>query len=306
MSRFGAGLAIILAASVLTSPQPIAQSQTAPPPDLVALFGTNGLTRDTNGDAIADGVAARVIVPAQPSVDDSLAATNLAARLGFETSALSLPLVVREDQPEARTATLPILLGRSNTHVRALAEKNAIALSALTPGQGLIALASSPFGTGPAIVIVGGDDKGTLAAANVAAGRLPRLWNMTGVTLKGVADQARQYLGREGVTLSRLALTSIVVDSDRRGIQSVNFRADVPAGHGDRQGTQPKRLDAAHRRGLEPQMLNYAEIAAVSIEVGSGPSMRGEVARAGLNARTLTPPIDPNELATDSPGDRGR
>ena len=28
--------------------------------------------------------------------------------------------------------------------------------------------------------------------------------------------------------------------------------------------------------------------------------------RAGLNGRSLTPPIDPNELATDSPGDRGR
>ena len=28
--------------------------------------------------------------------------------------------------------------------------------------------------------------------------------------------------------------------------------------------------------------------------------------RAGLNARTLTPPIDPDELASDSPGERGR
>src|SRR5262249_10347943 len=30
------------------------------------------------------------------------------------------------------------------------------------------------------------------------------------------------------------------------------------------------------------------------------------VSRTGLNQRTLTPPIDPDELAADSPGDRGR
>jgi hypothetical protein len=30
------------------------------------------------------------------------------------------------------------------------------------------------------------------------------------------------------------------------------------------------------------------------------------VSRSGLNPRTLTPPIDPNELAPDSPGERGR
>ena len=33
---------------------------------------------------------------------------------------------------------------------------------------------------------------------------------------------------------------------------------------------------------------------------------RSTVRRAGLNSRTLTPPIDPDELAPDSPGDRGR
>ena len=31
-----------------------------------------------------------------------------------------------------------------------------------------------------------------------------------------------------------------------------------------------------------------------------------DVSRTGLNQRTLTPPIDPDELAADSPGDRGR
>ncbi len=306
MTRHGLSLATLLAAGIFLSPRPFAQTPAAPPADLVSLFAANGLTRDTNGDGIADTVAARVIVPAQPALEDSLAAANLAARLGFETSAFSLPLVVRDDQAEARSSALPILVGRSNSFVRALAAKNELALTALKPGQGLIALVSSPFGNGPAIVVAGGDDKGTLAAANVVAGRLPRLWNMTGVTLKGLADQARQYLIREGVSVSRLSIGSIVVDSDRRGIQNVGVRAEVAPGQSERAVTALKNLNAAHRRGLEPQTLNFAEIATVTVDMGNGTATRAEVARAGLNARTLTPPIDPNELATDSPGDRGR
>jgi hypothetical protein len=41
----------------------------------------------------------------------------------------------------------------------------------------------------------------------------------------------------------------------------------------------------------------------VAVDLGS--SSRQRVRRAGLNARTLTPPIDPDELVPDSPGERG-
>jgi hypothetical protein len=60
------------------------------PLDLASFFGPRGLTRDGNGDGIADTVAARVIVPAIPALEDSTAAANVAGRLGFETSSLSL------------------------------------------------------------------------------------------------------------------------------------------------------------------------------------------------------------------------
>ena len=83
--------------------------------DLIALFGPRGLVRDSNGDAIADLVAARVIVPAQPTIEDSAAAVNLAARLGFETTSLTLPLVQRDNgvsEPAAIDVT--IIVGRTN------------------------------------------------------------------------------------------------------------------------------------------------------------------------------------------------
>src|SRR5512142_151790 len=83
---------------------------------LTTLFDLKlGIVRDTNGDGLADTVAARVIVPADPTADDLEAAANIAARLSFETTAMTLPLVVRDDQvasPEA--ILLPILVGREN------------------------------------------------------------------------------------------------------------------------------------------------------------------------------------------------
>src|SRR5437870_1054010 len=55
------------------------------PPSLTALVGRNALTRDTNGDGLPDSVAARVIVPSAPALADIEAATNVAARLGYDT-----------------------------------------------------------------------------------------------------------------------------------------------------------------------------------------------------------------------------
>ncbi len=212
------------------------------------------------------------------------------------------------DTPPAPAGTIPVLVGRTNSLVRTLVTRGDLSLEGLLPGQGLIAAVRSPLGTGEALAVVGGDDKGTLAAATVMAARLPRLWNMTGITLKGVADQVRQYLGREGLSPLSVAVTALVVDSDRRGIREVRVRAATSSNRVARTVSALQSLDAAHRRGLEPQTLNFAEVAIVTVDVGNGtqPAARATVTRAGLNGRTLTPPIDPNELATDSPGDRGR
>src|SRR5262245_63252204 len=82
------------------------------PLSLTALVGRNSLTRDTNGDGLADSVAARVVIPASASLADVEAATNLAARLGYDTTALSLPLVVRDsDVAQPASIAVPVLIG---------------------------------------------------------------------------------------------------------------------------------------------------------------------------------------------------
>jgi hypothetical protein len=289
------GVSLALAATSPRASAPAAESG----PSLSALSRlSDGVVRDTNGDGIADSVAARVIVPAHPTIAEAAAAANLAARLGFETSALTLPLVLT-DAATVPSGTLPIVIGRGNAALRTLAG-DSVRLQKLTPGQGLIAAVRGTNG-GTAVVVAGPDDEGTLAAANELAARLPRLWNMTGITLPALEDQVGAYLRSRGINAGHPLVSSIVVDSDRRGIAAVNVTLppDVPAAQLTRAAQD---LDLAHRRGLEPSTLNYAEAAAVVLHAGSA---EATVHRAGLNQRTLTPPIAPDELAPDSPGDRG-
>jgi hypothetical protein len=284
-------------------------AETAEALDLTTLFNpTTGAVRDTNGDGLPDTIAAKVIVPARPAREDVEGAATIAGRLGYETSAMTLPIVVRDSEVGQPAAIpLPILVGRENAFVKKLAIAGAIDLKSLKPGQGLIAVVRSPLGGGDGVVAVGADDEGTLAAALELGARLPRVWGMNGLALDAVGDQATKYLRSKGVSASQPTVPSIVVDADRRGIATVNMRLTVAAGEGERAVRALQALDEAHRRGLESKVLNLQNASVTSIDVLSGGKTAGHatVGRSGLNPRTLTPPIDPDELAADSPGNRG-
>jgi hypothetical protein len=290
-----------------TTPRPL-HAQARDPQSLTALVAPMSLTRDTNADGLADAVAARVIVPAAPALADIEAATNLAARLGYETTALSLPLVVRDnDVAQPASVGVPILVGRSNRFVQRLVDAKTIDISALKPGQGIIIAVASPLGGGDGLVVVGGDDDGTLNAGVELAARLPRVWGMNGVTLPAVEEQATRYLRSNGVAAASASVASMLVDSDKRGIARISLRMAVPDGDSQKAVKLFDDLESAHRRGLEPKTLNFTNVATTAIDIVSGTRIvkHVDVSRTGLNQRTLTPPIDPDELAPDSPGDRG-
>src|SRR5204863_1227815 len=101
---------------------------------------------------------------------------------------------------------------------------------------------------------------------------------------------------------------AIIVDSDRRGIAAVKVRAQIQASDAARAIKAFESIDLAHRRGQEIKTLNFANAAVTSIELYAKSERIGHVMvqRSGLNSRALTPPIDPDELAPDSPGERGR
>ncbi len=268
----------------------------------------SGAVRDTNGDGLADAVVARVIVPAKPSREDVAGATTIAARLGYETSALTLPIVVRDgDVPQAASVGLPILVGRENEFIKKLVSQGTLDIKALKPGQGLVAIVRSPLGGPDGVAVVGGDDAGTLAAAIELGARLPRVWTMAGTTLDSVMDGATKYLQSKGVSAPRATVPSILVDSDRRGIARLTVEVRVSEGDVTRAAAAIKDLDAAHHRGQDGKVLDFQNAAETAFDIVAGGKVQahGAVARSGLNPRTLTPPIDPDELAPDSPGNRG-
>src|SRR5438874_2135585 len=256
------------------------------PQSLTALVGPQSLVRDTNGDGLADTVAARIVVPASPALADVEAATNLAARLGYETTALTLPLVVRDaDVAQPASIAVPILVGRTNRFVQRLIDAKTIDVSSLKPGQGLIAAVPSPLGGGDGLIVVGGDDEGTLNAGVELAARLPRVWGMNGITLPAIEEQTVRHLRAHGVTAGGAAIHSMVVDSDRRGIARVAMRVQVGDGDGARASKILEDLERAHHQGQEPKTLNFTNVATTAIDVVAGAKTVGhvDVSRTGRN-----------------------
>src|ERR1041384_4830246 len=91
-------LAAVLPASSITLRVPVRADSRATL-SLTTLVAKNSLTRDTNADGLPDAEAA----------------TNLAPALGYDTTALSLPLVLRDaDVPQPASIAAPILVGREN------------------------------------------------------------------------------------------------------------------------------------------------------------------------------------------------
>ncbi len=298
--------ALIVLLAVVTASgydKPIAPADPAFPGITEAFSLTEGVVRDTNGDGLADQVAARIVVSAKPAPEDVLAAVNIAARLGYETLSMDFPIVIREDRlTRAQEIALPIVVGRDNSTIRRLVKQGVIDLEPLKAGQGLIALVPSPLGGPDGLAIVGGDNEGTLTAALEFAARLPRVWAMTGITLQGIQDQALRYLREHGVTGSGAAIRSLIVDSDRRGIAELDLRLQVTEAQASRSLTALGDLARAHRQGIEPKTLDFANVALIRSEVIAGGKSAGhvDIFRSGLNSRTLTPPIDPDELAQDT------
>ena len=304
LKRGVVGLAILVLAAIVLNgrTQSPAPAQPPEPGSLASVFASGGRAlADTNGDGLADALTARIVVPAAAAAEDLESAANIAGRLGYETTALSFPLVTRDTDTDRAGARLFILVGRQNTLVQDLAKRGAVNLKALQPGQGLVALVTAAIGDRAAIVIAGGDDAGTLAAGTELAARLPRLWSMSGITLGGIERQAVAYLARQRIAVASARVVALVVDAERRGIASVRLRASVPLAQAPAALAALNDLDAAHRRGQDERTLNFAEAAVTVVEVDAGGRLQGEAAvrRSGLNARTLTPPVDPDEFAPE-------
>ena len=145
---------------------------------LEAVFSPGRILQDRNGDEVIDFVDAAIVVGESPTVSDIAAAADIAARLGYETMAMDIPLASMEESSGAA-----ILVG-SAALTRAGVAATEVGLAGLPSGEGLIKLLTARGREW--LVVAGADEAGTRAAAEVLAGRLPYVWDPEGPTLEKV------------------------------------------------------------------------------------------------------------------------
>ncbi len=107
---------------------------------------------------------------------------NLAARMGLETTGITLPLATPAPSATVADVRTKSIIDAASTigkeAERKLREEDTAAApveSALAPGEGELRIVDKAFGRQPA-VLVRGDDAGEAAALDLAANHLPSLW----------------------------------------------------------------------------------------------------------------------------------
>ena len=276
----------------------------AAPAALSDFFKPGLVFQDRNGDGVVDFVDARIVLPEQPSSGELAAASDVAARLGYETSAMNLPLPVLRNDANASGAradgarafqaseTPSIFVGAKSlagTGVTA----DAIGGGSLKAGDG--AVVAFRQGGHTAVAVLGGDDAGISAAAVMLAGHLPNIWDQKSPTLDKIGDDVKQFLAGKGVTASTSVASAIYPRAGALdGVDRVTVALQLANG-GDfvKAMVALNQFKAISARDAK-RPLSYANIRSLQIRLrapGSGP-LNVELARvvATEPVATVQPP----------------
>ena len=152
-------------------PAPEQRPPCRPGLDLSQAYSIDGWFGDSFTDLIPDRLETSIVV-GDPA--ESLGAAHIAARLGLETTGITLP-PARDHRKVTNPATESnaILVGRANDLVQQLAKIGKARLDDLKPGEGAVQVVPRAFGPSSATVVAGVDAAGTDAAAGYLARRLP-------------------------------------------------------------------------------------------------------------------------------------
>src|SRR6185437_10549980 len=150
--------------------------------DLGNLYGSRGGLFASGGRVPVPGApTAHLYVPAGEA---GLAMANLAARMGLESTAITLPIAspaasanLRQIQEQPVVAGDSALAKDLEKRLAANDTAAAQAASALAAGEGQLRVVDRAFGS-RAGILVRGDDAGAAAALELAAGHLPNVWEI--------------------------------------------------------------------------------------------------------------------------------
>jgi hypothetical protein len=267
------------------------RSQATADQGLGGVFSVGAALQDTNGDATVDAVAARILVAPDAPAADVAAAANIAARFGFETMAMNLPIAGLAGASMPAGTRLVVLVGRGNPTVAQLVKAGAVNLTGLGPGDGVVAYVAAADSTvgADAVVVAGADDAGTIAVSEALAGRAPYLWAVGGATFEKLEQDLRAFLGSSNATPDRVLVSAATVTRNRQEWVTVAVRAAFPsAASAAAARTALQRLAAAHTAGSEGQTLSYPGVGTIDVGL-SAPGAAGSrvrIARVGAGVET--------------------
>src|SRR5207249_9929366 len=141
--------------------------------DLSTFYANEGALADSDNNLIPDRVD--VLLSAEGDGADGI--IDLAARLGLESTGVSLP-IARTANAIAAPESEPILvlIGTSHPVVDQLIKNKKWEAPSLQPGEGLIQLVKKAFGEKSALIVTGGDAAGVNRAVHQLAETFPHIW----------------------------------------------------------------------------------------------------------------------------------
>src|SRR4029079_3859459 len=172
---------------------------------------------------------------------DVTGAADIAARLGLETTGVTMPLarMDSEGSDPAREQN-PILVGRNNRLLQDLVKIGRANFTDVRAGEGVVQIVPRAFGNLTATVVAGAPPAGTEAAAAYLGRRVPYVWDnrrgafsysdlKTDVTRflggKSAAGQASQALSEIDSLLTEIATH----DTGHAGVQSFDAKLSLEA-----------------------------------------------------------------------------
>jgi hypothetical protein len=263
------------------------------PAALADFFKPGVVWQDRNGDGAIDFVDARIVLPEQPTSAELAAAADVAARLGFETSAMNIPVVRLKPDTTYEAGELssgPSIFVGSKALSRASVSLDAIGGVGLKAGDGLVA-AFSVAGR-PAVAVLGGDEAGLTAAAVMLAGHLPFLKDQKSVTTDKIAGDVKEFLSGKGVNAASSVAPSVFVRDNADGAERVVVELQMANG-GDLVKAQVALMQFKATGSRDPKRpLSYADARSLRIRLhaaGSG-AITVDVAAAPAAATAAAQP----------------
>ncbi len=260
-------------AAALAIPAAAASQQT---PDLATLFELGTLVLDTNGDSVPDLVNAALVLGEDPSPGVLAAAAEIAARLGFETMAMELPLF-----RDLEGGQVGVVVGRSGLAAAGLRTPG-IDPASLDAGEGAVAVREEGGRTW--VLVVGGDEEGLHVAARLFAGVLPHTRTLSTTKLDRVRDDLAETLEAGGVAGATVRLVQARVEAGQAGVGRVIAEIEVDEAERSTAAELLRRL-AAGDVAPDPTEPEAPEVPEEPQEPGSearGASAGAETPRARL------------------------